>query len=241
VTDSTKTRARGEDKRRRLTAAAAKVLHERGVERTTLADIAGAAGVPVGNVYYYFKTKDDLLFAVVEDTYGRLLADLTRACDPALAPVERIRGVYRRIGAIDDHESQVVRLIMREVLVSSKRLARLIARFQRGHFPLVLAAIGDGIADGSIRADLPAMLLLPIAIAVGAIPQFMLNHLAPKLPGPRGNALADTLVELLWHGIGPRSTRRSRPRERAVRNQRRSRGGTASATKQPKAKRKFTT
>ena len=35
-------------KRRRLTAAAAKVLHEKGVERTAIADIAQAAGVPVG-------------------------------------------------------------------------------------------------------------------------------------------------------------------------------------------------
>ena len=43
-------------KRARLVAAACQVLHEQGVERTTLADIALAAGVPVGNVYYYFKT-----------------------------------------------------------------------------------------------------------------------------------------------------------------------------------------
>ena len=45
-------------KRERLVAAACLVLHEQGVERTTLADIAQAADVPVGNVYYYFKTKD---------------------------------------------------------------------------------------------------------------------------------------------------------------------------------------
>jgi len=34
-------------------------------ERTTLADIAQAADVPVGNIYYYFKTKDELVGAVV--------------------------------------------------------------------------------------------------------------------------------------------------------------------------------
>jgi AcrR family transcriptional regulator len=53
-------------KRERLVAAASQLLHQQGVERTTLADIAQAAGVPLGNVYYYFKTKDDLVEAVIE-------------------------------------------------------------------------------------------------------------------------------------------------------------------------------
>jgi TetR/AcrR family transcriptional regulator, transcriptional repressor for nem operon len=52
-------------KRERLVAGARDVLHAQGVERTTLADIAEAAAVPVGNVYYYFKTKDELVDAVV--------------------------------------------------------------------------------------------------------------------------------------------------------------------------------
>jgi TetR/AcrR family transcriptional regulator, transcriptional repressor for nem operon len=52
-------------KRERLIAAAAQLLHQQGIERTTLADIAKAADVPVGNVYYYFKTKDEVIAAVV--------------------------------------------------------------------------------------------------------------------------------------------------------------------------------
>ena len=52
-------------KRERLIEGALQVLHAQGVESTTLADIAKAAGVPVGNVYYYFKTKDDLVQAVI--------------------------------------------------------------------------------------------------------------------------------------------------------------------------------
>src|SRR5215469_1861905 len=53
-------------KRDRLIEAAAETFYAQGVEKTTLADIAAAAGIPLGNVYYYFKTKDDLLQAVVE-------------------------------------------------------------------------------------------------------------------------------------------------------------------------------
>ncbi|MFH9350358.1 TetR/AcrR family transcriptional regulator [Kitasatospora sp. NPDC017646] len=72
-------------KRRRLSAAAARVLHEQGVERTAIADIAKAADVPVGNVYYYFKTKDDLVEAALTEHAARLTAltdELDRLPDP---------------------------------------------------------------------------------------------------------------------------------------------------------------
>src|SRR5438067_13851672 len=57
---------RKQDKRTRLVEGARLVLHRQGVEKTTLADIAQAADVPVGNVYYYFKTKDELVQAAID-------------------------------------------------------------------------------------------------------------------------------------------------------------------------------
>jgi TetR/AcrR family transcriptional repressor of nem operon len=54
------------DKWRSLVEAAARLFHQQGFEHTSLADIAAAAEVPLGNVYYYFKTRDELLKAVVE-------------------------------------------------------------------------------------------------------------------------------------------------------------------------------
>ncbi len=60
-----KTKARG-DKRSRLVTAAAELVHKQGFHRTTLADISEASGVPLGNVSYYFKTKDAIGAAVVE-------------------------------------------------------------------------------------------------------------------------------------------------------------------------------
>src|ERR1700722_9596000 len=54
------------DKRTRLIETATKLAYGRGFRETSLADIAEAACVPVGNVYYYFKTKEELAEAVVE-------------------------------------------------------------------------------------------------------------------------------------------------------------------------------
>jgi TetR/AcrR family transcriptional regulator, transcriptional repressor for nem operon len=53
-------------KRERLVAAAGRLLHQQGSERTTLAEIAKLADVPAGNVYYYFKTKDEVIAAVID-------------------------------------------------------------------------------------------------------------------------------------------------------------------------------
>jgi TetR/AcrR family transcriptional regulator, transcriptional repressor for nem operon len=72
-------------KRERLVAGACRVLHEQGVEATTLADIAEAADVPVGNVYYYFKTKDELIEAAIDahaDHIQTVLAEFERHRTP---------------------------------------------------------------------------------------------------------------------------------------------------------------
>jgi AcrR family transcriptional regulator len=93
VTDSPAPRARAASRKRRaLTAAAARVLHEQGVERTTLADIARAADVPVGNVYYYFKAKDDLVRAALDEHSGHLDA-LTARLDELPDPRERLKAL----------------------------------------------------------------------------------------------------------------------------------------------------
>ena len=85
-------------KRERLITAARQVLYEQGVEKTTLADIAAAADVPLGNVYYYFKTKDALVAAVIESyqrSYGRLSAEVSRP----ERPEDRLKALVRMLTA----------------------------------------------------------------------------------------------------------------------------------------------
>jgi TetR/AcrR family transcriptional regulator, transcriptional repressor for nem operon len=69
-------------KRSELVRAATELLHEQGFQRTTLADVAGAAEVPLGNVYYYFRTKEALAEAVIashEDALRERFATWTKA------------------------------------------------------------------------------------------------------------------------------------------------------------------
>ena len=57
------------DKRTRLIETAMNLAYRNGFRETSLADIAQAAHVPVGNVYYYFKTKEELGEAVVSGAW----------------------------------------------------------------------------------------------------------------------------------------------------------------------------
>ena len=74
-------------KRERLVASAGELLHRHGADGPTLAEIAEAADVPPGNVYYYFKTRDELVRAVIAARAGEvraLLASLDRRSTPRL-------------------------------------------------------------------------------------------------------------------------------------------------------------
>jgi TetR/AcrR family transcriptional repressor of nem operon len=73
------------DKRVRLIEAAKVLIHQQGFNLTTLADIAQEADVPLGNVYYYFKTKEAIGEAVIEKRaaeISELLKKLEEANDP---------------------------------------------------------------------------------------------------------------------------------------------------------------
>jgi AcrR family transcriptional regulator len=83
------------DKRQRLVAAATDLSHRIGLSNASLATIAEQAEVPIGNVYYYFKSKDELAAAVVgtrREEYARLRASWD---DQSGDPVQRLVSFVR--------------------------------------------------------------------------------------------------------------------------------------------------
>lgn len=58
-----------QDKKHKLVLAAKILVYKKGFSETTLADIAHQADVPLGNVYYYFKTKEAIGLAVIEQRF----------------------------------------------------------------------------------------------------------------------------------------------------------------------------
>src|SRR5881296_1706460 len=85
-------------KRTRLIETAMKLAYRNGFRETSLADIAEAAKVPVGNVYYYFKTKEEIGEAIVD----RLLAQFRtfrEELEQAGSPKERLLAFVDNIRA----------------------------------------------------------------------------------------------------------------------------------------------
>lgn len=80
---------RTSDKRERLIRSADNLILRYGFKQTTLADIAEDSGVPLGNVYYYFKTKEDIGKTVVETRLSSLQQLLAR-CSQAASPKDRL-------------------------------------------------------------------------------------------------------------------------------------------------------
>ena len=80
-----RTKAQAQETRERLMQAALDVFHQRGVARASLHEIAQAAGVTRGALYWHFKNKEDLfdaLFARIFDVVSNQLeADIRNAAD----------------------------------------------------------------------------------------------------------------------------------------------------------------
>jgi AcrR family transcriptional regulator len=172
-------------------AARARFLSE-GVDGASLRRIAEDAGTSVGMIYYYFKTKDELFLAVVEEDYSRLLGDFKQAL---CAPVE-----------MTDVEMDIVRLLLREALVSSQRLRQVAERFHRGQLPLMVQALQQGAQEGSLRGDLHPAVSLVASFVLAILPP--LAHrivsesglpVAEALPGRDAAALS--LLQLLLEGL----------------------------------------
>jgi len=69
--------SKGEKTRSDIVNSAKALFYERGYDGTSFTDIVSAAGVFRGNIYHYFKSKDDILGAVIAqhlDDYRALLA-----------------------------------------------------------------------------------------------------------------------------------------------------------------------
>lgn len=83
-------------KRASMIEAANKLVQQQGFKQTTLADIARESRVPLGNVYYYFKTKVDIGRALIEyrtECYQSQFAEWDKLPEPRARVLASIKAV----------------------------------------------------------------------------------------------------------------------------------------------------
>ncbi len=207
-----KTKVEAQVTRERLLDAAEGIFRERGVTRTSLSEIATAAGMTRGAVYWHFKDKADLFRAMCDRATMPLDAMFEQAGENAAAdPLGTLRALS--IGALQslagDRRAQKVFEIVFHKSELVDELADL-ASAHREERCVCLAQIEDIMqrcaAVGQLAADLDAKLATQglHALMVGIMHEWVLDPSAYDL-GAAAPALIDTYLAGLRH-CPPRRT-----------------------------------
>jgi TetR/AcrR family transcriptional regulator, cholesterol catabolism regulator len=98
------------NRRAQILAAATERFADRGYANVSIQDIAHAAGVFKGNVYYYFPAKEDLLFEIIDDAHERFAKGLVQWISFPGTPTQRFHELVRRhvLQMCNDREPTIV-------------------------------------------------------------------------------------------------------------------------------------
>ena len=80
-----------EERRPQIVEAATQVFIRKGYRKTTMPDIAREAGLSVGGVYWYFKSKDEVVLALLEEIFQSDLESMKILLDSASSATERLK------------------------------------------------------------------------------------------------------------------------------------------------------
>lgn len=90
---------------------AAQIFAEKGYHQASIRDIARATGVSLSGLYYYFNSKEELLFLIQDHAFGTLVANLERLLDGVTEPHRRLRILmenHLRYFIANKHEMKVL-------------------------------------------------------------------------------------------------------------------------------------
>jgi AcrR family transcriptional regulator len=136
-----------------LIAAATRVLAEKGLHGTKIADIAAAADVGVGTFYLHFATKDALYDALVEDAATRLKATVDEARERVDDPIDKTKVATAALCRFAQENREVFKLVFGPTASRHDVVRRAQALFALD----VEATIRDGMARGVFGSVAPAL------------------------------------------------------------------------------------
>ncbi|HEY3209037.1 MAG TPA: TetR family transcriptional regulator [Actinomycetota bacterium] len=159
------TRVGGEARRRRLMEEAIRLFGKNGYQGTSLDAVAKAAGVRKQTLLYYFPTKEALLEACVMETSQRVALALSEALEAETSPSRKAETVIRTVFELAGEWPEFPQFV-RE---ASRLGPEVIERFAAVLEPLrlrALAFLANGMKEGQIRRQDPALLLFTLYTAV---------------------------------------------------------------------------
>lgn len=208
--------------RQRILDVAAQTFAARGYAGARIDDIAAAAGVNKAMVYYYVGGKDSLYAAAFTARVEEVLGALRGALEKTTSPSERLRAIVASIADTAGRNPTFAPMILREIASGGAGLPDEVLMRIASVFAAVAGVLEEGRLAGVFRRVDPALMQMIIGgslfvLISGAPIRARIRGLGlPMLPpgGESVESIANTVTELLLHGLTPRRAKTAPPRTR---------------------------
>jgi TetR/AcrR family fatty acid metabolism transcriptional regulator len=177
---------------------ALQVFAQKGYAETTMTDIAKKAGVSTPVLYEYFKTKEDLLFAIPEKFMEEPIRIMEYVAPYLRGAEAKIRGIVQGYLTIYDNNPLYASLVMLELKTNRKFLKAKAYGMVKKVAGGLLEVIQEGIKDGTFKENTDAFLVR--SMLLGTIEHLCIRKL---LLGEPKNLpqYADPIVDIILDSI----------------------------------------
>lgn len=144
-----------EERKNEILDIAERLFGAKGFDGTSTTDILNEIGIARGTLYYHFKSKEDILDAMIERMNGSLVAKASEIARKKDMPVlQRLTLMMMALNVNNDLGHEIMEQVHKpqNALMHQKMQERLLA----GVNPVVTALIEEGIAQGICQTDYPA-------------------------------------------------------------------------------------
>lgn len=190
-------------RRETILTAAKRVFSERGYHATTVADVARAAGLSYGTIYWYFQSKEDLFHALM-DAEERALRDRIGAAVESEAPAGLEAALRTAVRATFEHfegDREATRLLFRDSMALGGQFERHLVGIYERFIDDLEETITAGQREGLLREAPPRVVAFCLAALIG---QLAYRRLTTDDGLPAG-VVAEFVVALVMDGLRRRA------------------------------------
>jgi TetR/AcrR family transcriptional regulator, cholesterol catabolism regulator len=175
---------------------AARVFSEKGYEGASIRDISRASGVSLSGLYYYFESKQKLLYLIQIHTFTSILKRLERRLVAAVAPEERLRAlVSNHIDYFLRHPAEM-KVLAHEDEALEDPYRREVAEIKRRYYELARGIFEALRKTGHMRRVNPRVAVLSLF----GMMNWIYKWHNPKVD-PQADRLAETMSAIFLDGV----------------------------------------
>ena len=138
-----------------ILSAAAKIFREKGYQRATIKDVADAVGLLKGSIYYYIKSKQELLYKIGITPLKATTEKLKEIVSQDISPEEKLKtAIKTRLRAFDEFYPDILVFLHEKFDELSEKERSFLKKGQKEDEELWRKILREGIEKGIFRKDL---------------------------------------------------------------------------------------